>query len=324
MDDRYETKRHPIRVVARRTGLSRDVLRAWELRYDAVDPDRTGGGQRLYSDADIDRLRLLQRAVEGGRRIGQVAPLGTSELQRLVEEDQRAATRAATASLVGPSASTAGGFLDECLESVADMDVVRLDAVLTRAAAALHASELIDHVVAPLMTEIGELWWKKRLTPGHERLATAVVRRTLDQLRHAMQRPNGPAIVVATPSGQHHEIGAMLAAAAAAAEGWRVIYLGADLPATSIATAVRMASARAVALSIIFPPNDPRLAGELRALRENVPPDTPIIVGGGAAAGYRDAITEIGALALRDTGDLRATLEVLRTGGGNGSAPRDD
>src|SRR5918999_1092269 len=75
---------HPIGVVTRRTGLSPDLLRAWEKRYDVVKPARSGGGRRLYSDADIERLRLLYRATLAGRGIGQVATLSTPALAALV------------------------------------------------------------------------------------------------------------------------------------------------------------------------------------------------------------------------------------------------
>ena len=84
---------HPIRVVARRTGLTPDVLRAWEKRYKAVEPDRSSG-RRLYSDADVDRLLLLRRATLGGRSIGQVAGLSTAELEELTRADDEAAARA--------------------------------------------------------------------------------------------------------------------------------------------------------------------------------------------------------------------------------------
>ena len=170
-EERRRWKRHPIRVVARPTGLSRDVLRAWELRYGTVLPARRAGGQRLCSDDDIDRLRLIQQALEAGRRIGQV--------------------------------------------------------------------------VTPLTIQIGDLWWGDHLSPAHERLATSVVRRTLDEIRVTLQNGDGPGLVVATPAGQHHEIGAMLAAANAAAAGGRAIHMGADLPAASIAKAAELTGAGA-------------------------------------------------------------------------------
>lgn len=322
MADRYDSKRHPIRVVARRTGLSRDVLRAWELRYTAVEPARTDGGQRLYSDADIERLRLLQKALDGGRRIGQVADLKTDELRQLVREDERARPPAGPEQDGRSGANRSQNLLAECLEALLGMDADRLAATLDRAAATLHDSELIEEVLTPLMVEIGDLWRSEQLTPAHERMATAEVRRTLDELRHSLQRTRGPAIVVATPAGQRHEIGALLAAAVAASEGWRVLYLGADLPAASIATAVRTMAAEAVALSIIYPPDDARLDDELRDLRDLLPKGVAVIVGGGAVEGYRDTLSEIGALALPAVGSLRATLVSLSAAGKNGGAAR--
>src|SRR5919206_4189304 len=88
-----DVARHPIGVVAERTGLSPDLLRVWERRYRAVEPSRSGDGQRAYSDADIERLRLLRLATTAGRSIGQVARLATEELARLVGEDEAARPR---------------------------------------------------------------------------------------------------------------------------------------------------------------------------------------------------------------------------------------
>src|SRR3569832_2969883 len=83
-------QRHPIAVVSHRTGLSQDVLRVWERRYEAVIPARSDSGVRLYSDADIERLILLRAATRGGRGIGQVAKLSTRALETIVAEDEAA------------------------------------------------------------------------------------------------------------------------------------------------------------------------------------------------------------------------------------------
>ena len=80
-------------------------------------------------------------------------------------------------------------------------------------------------------------------------------------------------LVVATPAGQIHELGALLVGAAAANLGWHVTYLGASLPAAEIAGAARQNRARAVALSLVYPEDDPRLEGELTRLRESLPPE---------------------------------------------------
>src|SRR6188768_2569345 len=90
------TPRHPIAVVAERTGLSQDLLRVWERRYQAVIPTRGPGGQRLYSDADIERLALLHAATRAGRSISRVANLSDATLAELVDEDLAARERIAT------------------------------------------------------------------------------------------------------------------------------------------------------------------------------------------------------------------------------------
>ena len=78
--------RYPVRLVALRTGLSAHVLRAWERRYAVVSPTRTEGGQRLYSDLDIERLLHLRRLTERGHAIGRIASLPLAELARIEDE----------------------------------------------------------------------------------------------------------------------------------------------------------------------------------------------------------------------------------------------
>lgn len=301
-----EAKRHPIRVVARRTGLSQDVLRAWEARYQLVTPARTPRGRRRYSDADIEKLRLLRLAVEGGRRIGEVADLSATELAALIQED----TQAAGARDEGWRA--ARRYLPECLEAIQELDARGLETTLERAALVLGTVEFIERVAAPLMRAIGDLWAHDRLTPAHERLASSVVRRALGMLRTELEKnAEGPTLVVATPSRQYHEMGALMAAVTAATEGWQVVYLGADLPAASIAEAAKQRRAAAVALSLVYPSDDDGLRDELRELRRRLSPETPIIVGGPAVGAYQDAANDIGAFRLRDRSSLREALKRL-------------
>ena len=142
MNANEDRKRHPIRVAARRAGLTPDLLRAWEMRYEAVDPGRSEGGQRRYSDANVARLRLLRLATEAGRRIGDVVGLDDAALRRMVEEDRRAAGRAAD-------------LLEECLRAVTDFDEARLGAALSRASVVLTPNELVESLVGPLMRRFG-------------------------------------------------------------------------------------------------------------------------------------------------------------------------
>ena len=297
---------HPMRVVAHRTGLTPDLLRAWEKRYGAVQPVRSAGGQRHYTDADVERLRLLVRATKGGRQIGQVAGLGQDELLALVKADERQAELNRAPSGDGPAPE---GFLSSALMAVERFDSYSLEQTLRGAALRLPADEVLDQVIAPLLFTIGSLWHQGLLLPANEHLATATIRKVLTWMGEAAAPPLGaPVVVVGTPAGQVHELGAMLAATSAGGHGWRVVYLGPNLPAEELARAAQIARADAVALSVVYPTDDPQIAGELRRLRQLLPAKVGLVIGGSGATSYGGVIREIGADALSSLTELRRWL----------------
>ncbi|HEX6645135.1 MAG TPA: MerR family transcriptional regulator [Gemmatimonadales bacterium] len=278
--------RHPISVVAQRTGLSPDVLRVWERRYGVVEPTRGGAGQRLYSDADIARLRLLRDATLAGRSISQVARLAPEALARLVEED--AAERAA------PAAEPAGELHDAVAEVIAigrALDAGRLHGALRRHAARFGLPRFIEQIAVPALRQVGDEWHAGRLTPAHEHFISTAFHDLLAHVLRTAEGGRGPVVVVATPAGERHVNGALSIAVLAAVSGWRVVFLGADLPAADIATAAETRGAALVALSITQGDDWRRLTGELAALRAALPSDVLVWAGGlGAGLLGRDRL----------------------------------
>lgn len=305
--------RHPIQVVARRTGLTADVIRAWERRHGAVAPRRSPTSRRLYSDTEVERLLLLRRATMLGRRIGDVAKLASTDLAGLVEADEAASTSTPQPRRQTAEDPLAQGHLGACLDAVRALDAARLESILSSAALVLSSTVLIEQVVVPLMRSVGDGWREGSIRVSQEHLATVLVRSLLSTLRATLGRSNqGPDVVVTTPTGQLHELGALVAAVTAASAGWRVTYLGPSLPADEIAAAAAQRKARAVALSIVHPPDDPRLEDELRELRRRLPKETVLLVGGAAAPAYARVLREAGALRVDDMPALRSELEALR------------
>jgi methanogenic corrinoid protein MtbC1 len=307
--------RHPISVVVERTGLSQHLLRVWERRYGAVEPTRGEGGHRLYSDADIARLRLLHAATLGGRSIGRVARLATEELARIVEED------AAARDELGRSGEGAAGDLtpddahehiDEALALTLALDAPALDAALRRVAARLGVTSFVERVAAPLLRRIGDEWHAGRLTIAQEHLASSTVHDILVETMRSLARDNGDArVVVATLPGDRHAIGAALAAAVAAAEGWSVVYLGPDVPAGEIAAAAVATGARMVAVSVVYVDDRERMLGELRTLRARLPVTVSLVVGGAGAGTLEDALAGSGILAGATLADLHDALRAV-------------
>ena len=303
--------KHPIQVVARRTGLTADLLRVWEKRYEAVSPGRSATSRRLYSDADVHRLLLLRRATLGGRRIGQVAGLATEELEALVATDEAAAAAAPRGKGSSRARASRDSHLAACIDAVKNLDGDSLEAALSGAAVALGTPELTRRVLVPLMQTLGDEWRDGKLRVFEEHLATSMVRSVLGSLRVAQTpEPGAPELIVTTPSGQVHEIGALMAASMAASQGWKVTYLGPNLPAEEIVAAAERRGARAVALSVVFPADDARLYDELRRLRRLLPDRVPILVGGRASDGLDRVVPEI--RLVDDLSTLLDTLEELR------------
>ena len=298
--------RHPISVVSARTGLSRDVLRVWERRYQAVEPTRTPGGQRVYSDEQIHRFQLLADATRHGRSIGSVADLSTAALKEIVADDE--AVRHSSTPAASPDRSKVSeAIASSALAHALALDAPGLDRELRRAIA-LHGLPLfLQEIVPTLMHRIGDEWMAQRLSIPHEHLASAVVLTILlEALRNASEMPTAPRLLVATPVAEQHLVGAALIAASAALDGWSIVFLGANVPAEDLALAAR--GVQAVALSIVHA-LDPSLAvHEVSKLRAAIPGSVPIIVGGAAAMRLGSELEHAGAQLCADIAQARLLL----------------
>lgn len=303
--------RFPVRLVAERTGLTPHVLRAWERRYGVVRPSRSEGGQRLYSLEDIERLRRLRLLTERGHAIGRIAGLSLDSLVRLEEETPPGPGTEAERPGRGEDGATSD-FVAAALAAMRRLDASDLQASLERAAVTLGAPDFLDGVVGPVLEEIGKGWSTRSVTVAEEHLATGAFRRVLGWLL-GVYEVTGPAprIVVATPPGQVHELGALMVAVSAAAERWGVTYLGPDLPVDDLLAAVSQTKARTVALSAVYLPDGADVMEAIRATRDRLPRQIPLLLGGAAAPGIRDQAEEAGAVVVDSLPELRVMLRRL-------------
>ncbi len=296
---------YTIGTAASLTGLSVHTIRAWERRYGALEPDRTGTNRRMYGEPDIERLALLRRVVESGHSIGQVAKLATDRLRAL--ESSGSSTMAVSMVL---GTDPEDRYLSWCLQALDQLDGRALEEGLLRGAASLGMIGLLTTVVIPLLGVIDEGWPKGTISISQEHMASTVLRTYLDRTRLSLTSPpSAPRILVTTPTNQHHEIGALMVAIIAAMQNWNVTYLGPNLPADEIAAAARTCSASAIGLSLVFPIDDPKLPEELRRLRSLLGPSMPILVGGRATMSYEASLHEIQAEICQGLIDLHAPLD---------------
>lgn len=289
-----------IRAVAEETGISIHTLRAWERRYGALVPERTGTNRRVYDREDVARLKMLHRAVESGHSIGLIADLPTDDLRKLVSAEPSA--------VVGSQRSEQ--IFDECCRALHILDAEALNSAIQRASLLLGVDRFLSELVLPLIAFVDQEWSLGRLSIAQEHLVSALLRTHLEQTRLKIQPMlSAPRVVVGTLSGQHHELGAMLVAIVAARCNWNVTYLGCDLPAQEIAQAARRSGASIVALSLVYPAGDSSLEADILSLGKHLKSGIRVIAGGMAAQSYSRALESVGATICQSLDDLRQALE---------------
>jgi DNA-binding transcriptional MerR regulator len=258
---------YSVGAVTRLTGLSAHVLRAWERRYGAVQPLRTEGGTRRYREEDVQRLRLMRAAVDGGHSIREIARLPVDQLRSLSDEVQ----------------NSSGPDLEPILDAIARLDTEEVDRALGLQLAALGARRFGELVAVPLLHAVGDRWAKGTLCVASEHLASVLVRNLLGSaLRRRPGLGPSPRVVFTTPPGERHELGILASAVAAAEAGASCTYLGADLPVGEIVRSAEIVDAHAVAVGVSrLPAAEAERA--LRELRAELPDSVEIWIGGPGA-----------------------------------------
>jgi DNA-binding transcriptional MerR regulator len=275
-----------MKVVLRLTGLTPDTLRAWEKRYQVVQPRRTESGRRVYSDQQINRLRLLAELVRGGYSIGKIAnwpdPQLVSELANL----------RAQSGTSQPGISSVAKPVSALVESIRNFDLRKLKTELARVRFVCSPRDFAFHIVPQLMMQVGLKIDQGEFSISQEHATSDLVRYHLRQIYEELEAieinsADRPSLVFASPEGQYHDLGLLLAATACRYRGANARFLGPNLPAESLAQAAREIRASAVVASLsLIPPEEEKIAPQkwVKELDRLLPPQLEIWLGGGAAS----------------------------------------
>jgi len=300
MKKRDSAPHYPIRAVSRLTGIAIDTLRAWERRYNAVTPTRGERG-RVYSEADVRRLRLLRDAVARGHAIGGIARLEDRELEGLAaiaSESPPARAVVAAPQRIDTTALTA---------ATGRFDAAAINQEIGRLALALRPLELLRDVIMPVLAETGDAWHAGRARIAHEHFVSAIMHNVLGSFLRLFVRADAPVrVLLATPSGERHEFGTLGAAMLAASGGLDAVYLGPDLPADDIVDTAAAIEADAVILGVTAADGDDTIR-EVAEVARRLPKDVELWVGGRGASRVASAIGSRG-LILNDFDALAQEL----------------
>jgi DNA-binding transcriptional MerR regulator len=258
--------------LSRRSGVSPELLRAWERRYRLLHPARSQGGLRLYSLEDLERVRLMQQHLASGLAAAEAAALATEQPAASATETLLAAAK------------------DDLADALTAFDEPRAHAVLDTLVATVTIDTVLTTVVMPYLRELGERWERGDASVAQEHFASAVLRGRLLGLARGWGRGLGPRIVLACAPGEQHDLGLIAFGLALRGRGWRVVYLGADTPIASVADAAHASDAAFAVLSAVTPKPFRAHRDELRALARK---HRLCLGGAGAAEAAPDVDAEV-------------------------------
>lgn len=249
------------KAVARETSVPADTFRAWERRYGVPHPKRTAGGHRLYSERDIALIRWLRDRTVEGVNISHAVMLLTNTLDTAPEEVASAEQARAIERLV-----------DELLRGLTEFDTQMAERLLSEAFSLYPFEQVLLDVVQPALVEIGERWHRGEINVAVEHFATQFIRRRLAGLLNLFEGSGQRAtIIMGCAPHELHDIGVLLGSLFLVRRGWRVIYLGPQVPLADLIETMRLVKPGLVCLSASMAESAMELIDVARVLRETFP-----------------------------------------------------
>jgi DNA-binding transcriptional MerR regulator len=242
--------------LSRRTGVSAQLLRAWEQRYGLLQPARSAGGYRLYTEDDERRVRRMQAYLDRGVSAAEAA---------------RAALGADRAYTPQPGGE---GLLGEAMALARSLDSFNepaAQAVMDRLLADFTVESVLGQVILPYLHDLGERWARGQASVACEHFASNILRGRLAGLARGWGDGGGPAAVLACPPGEQHDLGLMAFGIVLHRNGWRVHYLGTDTPMGELAQVVRDVHPRLAVLAAVAAERYQPHAADLTRLAAAVP-----------------------------------------------------
>lgn len=278
---------YPIRTVAAATGVNPVTLRAWESRYGLLSPKRTPKGHRLYTRDQIETIGRVTRLLSQGIAISQVRPLLDDPAEN------NAGPRASI-----PSRDNWSAFAERMTDAVARFDAAALDSVYNEALSQYPLHCLIRHLMVPALERLGACWKRSPSGIAQEHFLNAYLRNKIGARFHQHGAPGGnsPLLVAACLPGELHETGLLLFCLDAMAQGYRIVYLGANTPLDQLPPVVEGCGAAAVVLSAHSKPRTGLLSEHLPMLTGRA--GVPVFLGGPGSTASEARIQDAGAVPI--------------------------
>ena len=296
--------------MAERTGVGTSTLRAWERRYGLLKPKRTPKGHRLYTDSDVRLVQHVVELLQDGHAISQVA-------RRLLSNPDPAETNNSVSRNNGKDGSitsdydASGGQWDEYLErllrAIEEFSPQRLDTVYNEASSLYPLDLVSSKLILPTLKLVGERWSERTAGIAEEHFFSAWLRNKLGaRLHYVSSQTDGNTLLLACVPGHRHEIGVLMFSLAALGRGYRIVYLGTDMPLEPLPEVVERCKARGVILAAGRELDPETTISSIGMLSPRL--SCPLFIGGPISDRYEDALQDLGVVPIGEQFSLAMHL----------------
>jgi DNA-binding transcriptional MerR regulator len=212
------------------TGISAHTLRIWERRYSFLSPGRTKTNIRFYSDQELVKLLNISLLTRNGFKISKIDKMDETDLHECVTNVLSNVTQDIEDEISG---------LTLCM---LEMNEEEFQKIFQRRTNRKGLQVTITELIYPFLKEIEILWSTNKLIPAQEHFISNLIRQKIITAIDSLPLPaiKAPTICMFLLEGEDHEMGLLLASYIARDLGWRVIYLGQNVPVDNIKEVVRL------------------------------------------------------------------------------------
>jgi DNA-binding transcriptional MerR regulator len=241
MHESYISGRYYIQQVADVTGLSKQLIRKWEERYDLIQPERLDNGYRMYSEKDVNTLLRVKALSDKGHPVSQAVTL-------VLEKND--ADESIQPENVNKPFEEMNSFVFQLLEKGSLCDEIELNLILQRAYHVFGLSMFLTTVIIPFLKEIGDKWERKEWDEFQESFSSMIVRDFLVQIRRNYPcREDAPLVLGACLPYEQHELPLHILLLQFMMRGWKTILVGTSPAPNAIESLVRKLKPAKVVLS---------------------------------------------------------------------------
>ena len=236
-------KKFSINVISNACGVKPHTIRTWEKRYQVFTPERSKGGQRLYSEVDLTKAKLIVSLIEQGHTISRLARNSVQDLRSLLVVNK------------GEDSESGKMFntveTKKLLQHLANFNIDMVASGMQHLRLSLGVKEFIFKIVLPVMQEIEKLYLKGIYSVTQEHIISTIVGDQIHQINLSNHGPNRDRFAIATPEGNVHELPIMIAEIICNANRISTNYLGASNPAECLSEAVNALKCKTIVMGVI-------------------------------------------------------------------------